>query len=375
MIQIEVTSSCNLRCSYCFRKNNGRDIDLEIIEKIADSDDEFVLYGYGEPLLNKNLEKIVSRLNGKITINTNGTIDAEIPADRIGFSMDSLNRYYLQKMRGVEPEKIERNLKKADGSFIQAVITRDNLDDLSNIVRFAGENGLDVFLTNAVPPNEKIYTKVLYFEPSRKVVDLVLSLNLDEDFIIRALKDCSAGHGDCIELYRKIHDIAGREGYMVNIPYILESVDRINLALNSERRMLELEELARDFGIDLIKPKFFGDANARECPYRDSLFVRSDGKVSSCMILSRSHREFLNNHWRDVPEFIVGDLNSQDIDDVRESLASFESIRANMRNFPWCADCAHVNGCWYIAHNEDCYTNHPSCGECLYSSGIAKCLF
>jgi MoaA/NifB/PqqE/SkfB family radical SAM enzyme len=93
------------------------------------------------------------------------------------------------------------------------------------------------------------------------------------------------------------------------------------------------------------------------------------------MLFSRSHFEFVNGHSRRVDEFIIGDMNRQDYDEVIASLSSFERKRREMSTFPWCADCSHVNGCWYVENNQDCYVNAPSCGECLYSSGIAKCVF
>jgi MoaA/NifB/PqqE/SkfB family radical SAM enzyme len=384
-----------LNCSYCFRNSgNGRDgggrrrsdrnhIDLSIVEKVVSADEEFVLYGYGEPLRNPELKKIVEMLDGSITLSTNGVHDvSQITSyvDRIGFSIDSLSEEYLKNTRkGSDIEKILKNLEKVGSrGFIEVVVTEDNLHKLGDIIDFAGSYGIDVFATNVVPPNKLFYEKALFFEPSKKVLEIVGLTNksgvLDRDFILNVLKDCSTGEGKFLERYREIHRKVREEGFQVNLLSLVYSANRIRTALDAEKVVVELVEKARDLGINFEPPMFFGDALSRECPYEDSFFIRSDGKVSSCMILSQTHEEFVNGHKREVREFVVSDLSHSDYDEVKTSLEKFDETRRDMDNFPWCADCPHVNGCWYIERNEDCYRNNPSCGECLYSTGIAKCL-
>jgi MoaA/NifB/PqqE/SkfB family radical SAM enzyme len=383
MIQIEVTTSCNLSCSYCFRNSQGRDIDPSIVEKISSCDSEFVLYGFGEPLSNRNINKIIRMLDGKITLSTNGIADIdEITShvDRIGFSIDSLNESYLRTTRkGSDLGKILGNIEKANSKgFIEVVITRDNFNDVEELIKLAGNFGIDLILTNVVPPSREFYRRVLYFEPSKRVLELAGFLDgndLEEDFIVKVIKDCSRGKGRYLERYMEIHRIAHEEGLQVNLLSMIESIERIQIAIQAEKRMRYFEEMAKDYGIKIDSPEFFGDAKNRECPYKNSIFLKADGRVSSCMILSRNHIEFVNNHGREVEEFIAGDLNYQEFDEVKESMHWFDERREDMENFPWCADCPHVSGCWYIARNEDCYINNPSCGECLYSTGIAKCLF
>ena len=377
MIQLEVTTACNLNCSYCFRNGKTMDISEELVEKLAGCDSEYVLYGYGEPLLNKNLTKIAEKLGGKLVLNTNGINDASGIAevvDRIGFSLDSPDQNYLSKVRrGSNTEKIVNNLKKVgEKAFIEAVVTKDNLEGLENLLNLAAEFGVDLKLTNVVAPKKEVYEKSVYFEVSKKLLGLA---EIDEDFIVKVIHDYSRGRGRFLEKYKEIHRKAEKEGYLVNLLYILESAERIQRARETEKKVEKLKEMGKDLGIEVDAPNFFGDARQRTCPYEDSIFVRADGKVSSCMTFSRTHLEFVNGHYREVEEFIVGDLNYQDYDEVIAALAEFEQKRKNMTTFPWCADCAHVNGCWYVENNQDCYVNSPSCGECLYSSGIAKCAF
>ena len=378
MIQIEVTTACNLDCRYCFRNGKNVEISGEVIEKLAGTADEYVLYGYGEPLLNKNLEKIAERLGGKIILSTNGLHDvskvAEV-ADRIGFSLDSTDQNYLSKVRrGSNARKIVDNLRRVgEKAFIEAVVTRESVNKLKDLVDLAANLGVDLKLTNVVAPERAVYEKTVYFEGSKRLIELVQEV--DEDFIVKVIHDYSRGRGKFLERYKEIHRKAEREGYLINLLRILESGERIQRAFEAEKKLNELKDYGSDLGVKIDIPSFFGDAKERKCPYEGSLFVRADGKVSSCMLFSKAHFEFVNGHPKKVGEFLVGDLNNQDYDEIVLSLSEFEEKRRKMSVFPWCADCPHVNGCWYVENNQDCYVNSPSCGECLYSSRIAVCAF
>ncbi|AIY89534.1 radical SAM protein [Geoglobus acetivorans] len=374
-IQLEVTTSCNLNCEYCFRKRDlARNVPLSVAEKVGDAD-EVVIYGYGEPLLNPHLKEILRMMNGKILISTNGMVDtgfeeAAEMADRLAISID----FDARHRRGLVFESIERKLKMVgEKAVTQIVVTRDNIEVLKELVEISARYGASVQLTNVVAGNREIYSKALYFEGSRFCVEEVEKL--DRDFIIRAIKDWSRGRGMYKEEYQKILKKIYDRGYSINMLYILESRDRIALARKAEKTVMECEEIAKDYGVKLEKAEFFGDSQKRECPYRDVVFVRADGKVSSCMSFAYSHKEFVNNHWKDIREFVVSDLNKEEIDDALQKISEFERLRKDMSDsFPWCADCPYVAGCWYAKNNIDCYANEPSCSECLYSSKIARCV-
>ncbi|WP_456370382.1 radical SAM/SPASM domain-containing protein [Geoglobus sp.] len=374
-VQLEVTTSCNLSCEYCFRKKELQNhVSMEIVEKISDAD-EVVLYGYGEPLLHPEITEIIEMMNGSTMLSTNGMIDWNFDEalellDRIGISID----FDARHRKGLVFRKIEEKLRKAgEKATTQIVITKENIGILEDLVRVSAENGADVQLTNLIAGNGELYKKTLYFEGSRYCVDLVRGL--DRDFILSAIKDWSKGGGRNAEEYRKLLEEIYSSGYSVNIPYILESEDRIETALMTEEIVEACEDIAREYGVGFEKASFFGDWKNRECPYEGMIFVRVDGKVSSCMSFAYSHGEVVNDHYKSVSEYTTADLNVHDLDSAFESMESFDRIRKNMsESFPWCADCPHVSGCWYAKRNMDCYANEPSCSECLYSARIARCL-
>ena len=81
-VQIEVTSKCNLSCEYCLGKNlNGKFIQSNLVEKL-DGFKEYILYGYGEPFLHPNIKEIISSIDGKLTISTNGMVDKNFKESR-----------------------------------------------------------------------------------------------------------------------------------------------------------------------------------------------------------------------------------------------------------------------------------------------------
>ncbi len=374
-VQLEVTTSCNLDCEYCFRRRNGfSDVTPDIVEKIADAD-EIILYGYGEPLLNPNLKEYLRTINGKTLISTNGMVNGIFDevfemVDRVAISLD----FDARHRRGLVFEKLKEKLDLAgEKAITQIVVTSDNINFLPELVRISAESGADVQLTNVVAGDEEIYRKILYFEGSRFNVDMIS--DIDDRFILSAIKDWSRGKGRFKEAYKNLIGKIYSHGYSVNIPYIVESRDRIRKARHAEKIVEDSMDIAREYGIDFERAEFFGDSRARECPYEDMIFVRVDGKVSSCMSFAYTHQEFVNEHLKIVNEYVFADLKKDGIDDAFENKLEFERLRKNMDDsFPWCADCPYVSGCWYAKQNIDCYANKISCSECLYSSRIARCV-
>ena len=81
-IYVEITNICNLNCSFCNRtKKSKRSMTMEefkiVLDNIKDFTDYIYLHVQGEPLLHKDLEKILALCedyNIKVNITTNGTI-------------------------------------------------------------------------------------------------------------------------------------------------------------------------------------------------------------------------------------------------------------------------------------------------------------
>ena len=171
--RISVTDRCNFRCSYCmpFDEYNWIErrevLSFEEIERLARL---FLGFGVekirltgGEPLVRKDLNKLVARLTkigglSDLSLTTNGALLAEQAAglraaglQRINVSIDTLKRdrfreltkrgnlddvlkgLFAAKAAGMSPIKINA-----------VIIRRINDDEILDLVGFARDNGLEM---------------------------------------------------------------------------------------------------------------------------------------------------------------------------------------------------------------------------------------
>jgi MoaA/NifB/PqqE/SkfB family radical SAM enzyme len=114
----------------------------------------------GEPLLNKELPKILSyakHLGFFVKLSTNGFLYPEKAeeikglSNRIYFSLDTISEDEYKKIRGIdgfekvmEGVKIARKLKQ--DSCILYTVTNENLHNISNIAKFCKENRLTLYI-------------------------------------------------------------------------------------------------------------------------------------------------------------------------------------------------------------------------------------
>jgi len=125
---IEPTNTCNLRCTFCF-VTEGMErpegfMDLGLFKKIVDDCpglEHLCMHNWGEPLLHKDIFKMfdyAARAGIRhIVMNTNGTLLTHKMIDKIVDSPLSIIRFSIdgsaetfKKIRGVELDKIERNI-------------------------------------------------------------------------------------------------------------------------------------------------------------------------------------------------------------------------------------------------------------------------
>ena len=127
---IEPTNTCNLRCTFCFvtegmEREDGF-MDLDLFKKVVDDSpglEHLCMHNWGEPLLHKDIFRMFDYAHGAgvrwIVMNTNGTLLSDKMIDRIVDSPLSIIRFSIdgsaenfKRVRGVELEKIETNIRK-----------------------------------------------------------------------------------------------------------------------------------------------------------------------------------------------------------------------------------------------------------------------
>ena len=195
-IVLELTNRCNLRCVMC--SQNSREFkfaDLKVsilrkIEPILPKVQEVALFGWGEPLIAKNFVKIfkqVSQFDIKTYIVTNGLkLSEELAAmlvekklTYLGFSVDGANKHTYSRIRKFSNyDTVMRNLKyfvklkggRGQGTYtrLAMVLMRSNLDELPNLIKLAGEMGLDeVRATYLTAYGKEIAEESLFFTPEK----------------------------------------------------------------------------------------------------------------------------------------------------------------------------------------------------------------
>jgi len=180
-IYIEPTSRCNELCQQCPRtllsREDDRDLSFENFRFIVDQFpmlERVVLHGLGEPLLNKDLPRMISYLKERgtyVLFNSNGIllnakrgqalIDAGL--DEYRLSMDGASRETYATVRGVDAfDKVWRNIKaflalqreqRASKPAVSLWFTamRENLHELPGLIDLASEHGVrEIYLQRLV---------------------------------------------------------------------------------------------------------------------------------------------------------------------------------------------------------------------------------
>src|SRR2546427_407530 len=171
-IYIEPPSRCNELCQQCPRtllsREDDRDLSFDQFRYIVDQFpilDRVVLHGLGEPLLNKDLPRMIRYLKEQgtyVLFNSNGIllnaargqalIDAGL--DEYRLSMDGSTRATYARVRGVDAfDKIWRNvhafiIQQKEQNTSKPTVSlcfpamRENLHELSGLVVLASEHGI-----------------------------------------------------------------------------------------------------------------------------------------------------------------------------------------------------------------------------------------
>ncbi len=205
-IYIEPTSRCNELCQQCPRtllsREDDRDLSFDSFRYIVDQFPELervVLHGLGEPLLNKDLPRMIQYLKARgtyVLFNSNGILlnekrgqallDARL--DEYRLSMDGATRATYARVRGVDAfDKIWRNMRaftalqrvqRASKPAVSLWFTamKENLHELPGLIDLAYENGIrEVHLQRLVYFEEGLANskQALFRRSTREELELV----------------------------------------------------------------------------------------------------------------------------------------------------------------------------------------------------------
>ncbi len=170
-LYLETTSRCNSLCETCILTFGGREPQKDLgwteFRRIVDQFpvlDRVLLHGIGEPLLNRELPRMISHLKGRganVVFNSNAItlspktgrdlIDAGL--DELRVSLDASTRATYARIRGVDAfDKVVENLERlaalrrelgAPHPRVSLWLTalRDNIDEIPGLVPLAVHTG------------------------------------------------------------------------------------------------------------------------------------------------------------------------------------------------------------------------------------------
>ena len=208
-LRVSVTDRCDLRCIYCMKENmtflpKKEILSLEEIERLCDN---FIDLGInkirltgGEPLVRKDIIKLISKLNLKkkntslkeINLTTNGTLLNVFAKDlkknginRINVSLDTLDENkYKQITKFGNLNKVFSGIKEAKNNDIKVkinvvAIKGFNEYELHSLIKWANQIKVDLTFIEVMPMGQTDIKRHLQFLPLSKVYK---KLNLKYDF-------------------------------------------------------------------------------------------------------------------------------------------------------------------------------------------------
>ena len=229
-IYIEPTSRCNEFCQQCPRtllsREDDRDLSFDKFCYIVDQFpvlDRVVLHGLGEPLLNKDLPRMIRYLKDRgtyVLFNSNGIaltpkrgqMLIEAGLDEYRLSMDGSTRETYAHVRGVDAfDKIWRNVRafitmqKEQNASKPAVslwftAMRENLPELPGLIELASESSVpEVYLQRLVYFEEGLANskQALFRRSSAEELEIVR--HAEEMCKERGIKFSAAGSATPVE--------------------------------------------------------------------------------------------------------------------------------------------------------------------------------
>jgi len=172
-LQIEPTVRCNLSCLMCpssidRKRNQTEDLSYADFKRIINSIPSALhvhLQGFGEPLLNRDILRMISYCKSRsirVTLVTNGQLLSDQMCralagsglDAIGISMDGATKSKYEKIRkGASFGKLVSNIRSLAATrdsalsrmkiFLVFVMMKENISELPLVVDFASKAGLD----------------------------------------------------------------------------------------------------------------------------------------------------------------------------------------------------------------------------------------
>lgn len=418
-IYLETTTRCNLTCEMCVKQSIGGgiiegDFDIGMVSSIdaaLPSIKSLILSGIGEPLLYRDLEKILLRASQRMKngsflgFQTNGMLVSRDKArslidaglNLICISMDASTADAFKKMRqGGEitdaenalrlfrEESIALNKKVRTG--IEFVVTRNNFHHLIPALQIAAKNGAEfAIVSHLIAYDERQTPEAAFDRNTDKAADLYEKtmresakngIDITRYFEIRWKFSHTPDELRIIKAVESMMIEARKEGIFMHLQNLGKRDNDIRSEM--ERVFNDAEAAASELGIELRLPASTPRA-AKRCDFMESgsVFVSWDGNVHPCHFLWHKFQCFVTGWKKYVNPVSFGNLKESSIIDIWNN-REFTKFRDTVSryDYPLCSNCSFAP-CDYIyseKFEQDCYTNTIPCCDCQWCLGLFQCL-
>ncbi len=346
-LMVEVTTSCNYQCIYCFRNNIiGEKLThmmtpetfMKVVENALEAGVEKISFsGWGEPLVNPNIIEFIRIAKEKglrVLLNTNGYyLDKylddiyRLGVDELVVSMDSdEDDLYRLLRRGGDLGRIVdallrlkkyrvRDTRRSPDLWINFTLTKYNYKNIVPMIKLAEKLGARMLVVSNMIPLSKEMEEITCYS-----------------------------NEDCAETIEKLKTMLATLSLTHNVVISLPDI-----RLRTERR----------------------------CPFAadKALYIRWDGKVAPCIYYAHHWRNYFMGIEREIYPVILGDLKKDRLIDIWRS-PEYLRLRfmTEFSHMPSCLDCPVRDYCILTRDNKaDCWGNTPTCAHCPYSRNMTRC--
>ncbi|MFP4153130.1 MAG: radical SAM protein [Alkalispirochaeta sp.] len=334
-LYVEVSAGCNLSCEMCFR--NAFDEELapmtdrtfdRLIDEIArlGALKQMMIAGIGEPFTHPRLMELVEagkRVGADVWIQSNGTM----------LGMEMLRRCALA--------------------------------------------GVDVLVVSheewpfGHPTHDAVFRVAERLRALKKELPSLRAPRLAMETIL------TTSNIDTVAMAAKRALDAGV--WQIVLTNMLPTENRFipeTLALGGEDEMLRDFLKVVEHRMQYRIPKFQLNTE-RHCDFieKNATVVRFDGEVSPCYRFLHTGYEAGPESAQRVLHHSFGSILERNLDEIWHS-SEYEAFRYKVQNwlYPSCPDCHFREGCSFLDDTSaDCWTNEPSCANCLWGRQIYLC--
>jgi tungsten cofactor oxidoreducase radical SAM maturase len=342
-LYLEISNRCNLNCKMCFKQawlDEEGDMEEGLFQKILDDTSEFpklkMIYfgGIGEPLVHPLFMEMVREVRKRgisVGVSTNGYLLTDeimrefidLQVDLVYFSMDVIPMMPTEVGHPISEDTVEKlkRFKEMKNSFdsdlphigVESVITKENYHQLAELANFLTSFEIQAMIFSNILPSSEVFADLIAYDGK---------IDLSEELHKVYLKSCED------------------RGFLLKLP---------EFTLRTERHC------------DFVEKK--------------TAIVRWDGEVAPCYRFLHTYPEIIFGRTKHVTAASFGNLMKASLKEIwtsREYLWFRYVVSHSL--YPSCTDCPLMDACAYVQGTEmDCWSNMPSCGDCLWSRKIVLC--